>query len=153
MATFPVLRALGARALGALAFAAAAATLPSSASAQSGKWVATVSQLRGAGGAADITIEPRGDKNSRVRVALRNVNRDMRIAWDIVNGQCRDQGAPIAPQATFTQVQTMMDGSGTVTANVPKLESGKLYYVRLFDPQTSPTDDNVWGCANIAEKP
>jgi hypothetical protein len=150
MPTFPVRRSLGA-----LVLVAAALAAPASASAQSGKWVATVSPdpKRRRFGVADITIEPRGDKNSRVRVALRNVNRDMRIAWDIVSGQCRDQGAPIAPQAAFTQVQTMMDGSGSATANVPKLESGKLYYVRIFDPQTSPTDDNVWGCANIAEKP
>lgn len=141
------------RSLVAIAAVAAAVALPSLASAQSGKWVATVSQIQTAGGSADITIEPRGEKLSRVKVSLRNIKRDMRLAWDIVNGQCRDQGAPIAPQATFTQVQSMMDGSGTATANVPKLESGKMYYVRIFDPQTSPTDNNVWGCANIAEKP
>jgi hypothetical protein len=141
------------RSLVGIAALAAAVALPSVASAQTGKWVATVSQIQTAGGSADITIEPRGEKLSRVKVSLRNIKRDMRLAWDIVNGQCRDQGAPIAPQATFTQVQTMMDGSGTATANVPKLESGKMYYVRIFDPQTSPTDNNVWGCANIAEKP
>ena len=50
-------------------------------------------------------------------------------------------------------VQTMTDGSGTVTATLPKLESGKLYYIRIFDPQIQPTDDNVWACANLAEKP
>lgn len=141
------------RSLVAIAAIAAAVALPSLASAQSGKWVATVSQIQTAGGSADITIEPRGEKYSRVKVSLRNIKRDMRLAWDIVSGQCRDQGAPIAPQATFTQVQTMMDGSGTATANVPKLEPGKLYYLRIFDPQTQPTDNNVWGCANIAEKP
>lgn len=134
------------------AVAALAALFPSTGQAQSGKWVATISQVATAGGSADITIEPRGDKYSRVKVSFRNVKRDMRIAWDIVNGQCRDQGAPIAPQATFTQVQTMTDGSGTATANVPKLEPGKMYYIRVFDPQTIPTDNNVWGCANIAEK-
>ncbi len=141
------------RTFGSLAFVAAALALPGVATAQTGKWVATVSQLRVAGGSADITIEPRGDKQSRAKISLRNLSRDMRVAWDIVNGQCRDQGAPVAPQAAFTQVQSMMDGSGTATANVPRLESGKLYYVRIFDPQTSPTDDNVWGCANIAERP
>lgn len=139
--------------LGLTAIALVAGALPRSLTAQSGKWVATVSQLNTAGGSADITVEPRGEKYSRVKVTFRNVKRDMRIAWDIVNGQCRDQGAPIAPQATFTQAQTMMDGSGTTTANVPKLESGKLYYVRVFDPQSSPTDNNAWGCANLAEKP
>ncbi|MCC6245798.1 MAG: hypothetical protein IT353_23400 [Gemmatimonadaceae bacterium] len=143
----------GRRSLGALVFVMALSALPANASAQTGKWVATVSQIQTAGGSADITIEPRGEKLSRVKVSMRNIKRDMRLAWDIVAGQCRDQGAPIAPQATFTQVQTMMDGSGTATANVPKLESGKQYYVRIFDPQTSPTDNNVWGCANIAEKP
>lgn len=132
---------------------AASALISSEAAAQSGKWVATVSQIRGAGGAADLTVEPRGAKNSRARLVMRNVNRDMRIAWDIVAGQCRDQGAPIAAQAAFTMVQTMTDGSGTVTATLPKLESGKLYYIRIFDPQIQPTDDNVWACANLAEKP
>ena len=126
---------------------------PATAAAQSGKWVGTVSTLRTAGGSADITIEPRGEKQSRVRITVRNVNRDMRIAWDIVAGQCRDNGAPIAPQAAFTQLQSQMDGGGTATANVPKLTSGQTYYVRVFDPQLSPTDDNVWGCANLAEKP
>ena len=126
---------------------------PFSASAQSGKWVGTVGTLRSAGGSADITIEPRGEKQSRVRVTVRNVNRDMRIAWDIVAGQCRDNGAPIAPQAAFTQLQSQMDGGGTATANIPKLTSGQAYYVRVFDPQVAPTDDNVWGCANLAEKP
>ena len=133
--------------------AAALLLLPAAASAQSGKWVATVGPLRSAGGSADVTIEPRGEKQSRVRVAVRNVSRDMRIAWDIVEGQCRDNGAPIAPQAAFTQIQSQMDGGGTASANVPKLASGKAYYVRVFDPQVSPTDDNVWGCANLAEKP
>jgi len=137
----------------ALIVTAAALVGPSAAAAQSGKWVGTVSTLRSAGGSADITIEPRGEKQSRVRVTVRNVNRDMRIAWDIVAGQCRDNGAPIAPQAAFTQLQSQMDGGGSATANVPKLTSGQSYYVRVFDPQVSPTDDNVWGCANLAEKP
>lgn len=138
-----------------LMWSAAVAVLlsPSMATAQSGKWVATVSQIRTAGGSADITIESRNDKQSRVRVTVRNVSRDMRIAWDIVEGQCRDNGAPIASQAAFTQIQSQMDGGGTASANVPKLTSGKMYYVRIFDPQVVPTDNNVWGCANIAEKP
>lgn len=137
--------------LSALVFAALLA--PASASAQSGKWVGTVNQIRTAGGSADFTIDPRNEKQSRVKVSVRNVSRDMRIAWDIVEGQCRDNGAPIAPQATFTQIQSQMDGGGTASANVPKLVSGKNYYVRVFDPQNAPTDDNVWGCANISEKP
>jgi len=122
------------------------------ASPQTGKWFATVNQLRN-GGSADLTIESRNDKQSRARLSFRNVSRDMRIAWDIVAGSCNDQGAPIAPQAAFTQAQTQMDGGGSVTATIPKLESGKRYYIRVFDPQVAPTDQNVWGCANISEKP
>ena len=121
-------------------------------STQSGKWFATVNQLRD-GGSADVTIEPRNDKQSRAKISFRNGSRDMRIAWDIVAGNCNDQGAPIAPQAAFTQVQTQMDGGGSVTAVIPKLESGKRYYVRVFDPQVAPNDNNVWGCANLSEKP
>jgi hypothetical protein len=119
---------------------------------QSGKWFATVSQLRN-GGSADVTIDPRNDKQSRAKLSFRNGSRDMRIAWDIVAGSCNDQGAPIAPQAAFTQAQTQMDGGGSVTAVIPKLESGKRYYVRVFDPQVAPNDQNVWGCANLSEKP
>ena len=141
-------------ALAVAATAVVAAFAPHAVHAQSGKWVATVSQIASIGGNADVTIESRDEKRSRVKVAMRNVRaKELRVAWDIVSGQCRDQGAPIAPQATFTQIQTLSDGSGTITANVPKLESGKLYYVRIFDPQTQPTDNNVWGCANLAEKP
>jgi len=40
-----------------------------------------------------------------------------------------------------------------VTSNIPKLVSGKRYYVRVFDPQTNATDGNAFGCANISEKP
>ena len=119
---------------------------------QSGKWFATVNQLRN-GGSADVTIESRNDKQSRAKITFRNGNRDKRIAWDIVAGNCNDQGAPIAAQAAFTQVQTQMDGGGSATATIPKLESGKRYYVRVFDPQIAPNDQNVWGCANISEKP
>jgi len=120
--------------------------------AQTDKWLATINQLRN-GGSADLTIEPRNAKQSRAKIAFRNGSREMRIAWDIVAGNCNDQGAPIAPQATFTQVLTQMDGGGSVTATIPKLESGKRYYVRVFDPQVAPNDENVWGCANISEKP
>lgn len=126
---------------------------PRNVEAQSGTWVATISQLSTAGGAADVTIEPRNDKQSRAKIILRNTKRDMRLAWDIVEGNCRDEGKPIAPQAAFAGIQTQMDGGGTVTANIPKLESGKHYYVRVFDPQTAATDANAYGCANISEKP
>ena len=126
---------------------------PASYSAQSGKWVATISQLGSAGGAADVTIDPRNDKQSRAKIMFRNTKRDMRLAWDIVEGNCRDEGKPIAAQAVFTQIQTQMDGSGTASANIPKLESGKHYYVRVFDPQTAASDASAYGCANISEKP
>jgi hypothetical protein len=120
--------------------------------AQSGKWVATITQLRNGGGAADVTIEPRNERQSRVKITFRNTRRDMRLAWDIVVGRCGDEGTPIAAQAAFTQVLTQMDGGGTVTSNVPKLESGKLYYVRVFDPQVPATDASAFGCGNLSEK-
>lgn len=129
-----------------------AVAAPRTVPAQSGKWVGTISQLRNAGGAADITIEPRNERQSRVKITFRNTRRDMRLAWDIVVGRCGDEGAPIAAQAAFTQVLTQMDGGGTVTSNVPKLESGKLYYVRVFDPQTAATDAGAFGCGNLSEK-
>ena len=144
----------------ALPFAVAtsvALMVPGIASAQSGKWVATIGQLASGadqpGGAADITIEPRNDKQSKAKISLRNTKRDMRIAWDIVAGSCRDEGIPIAAAAAFTKVQTQMDGAGTATSNIPKLESGKKYYVRVFDPQMTASDANAYGCANLSEKP
>ena len=127
--------------------------VPATAQAQSGKWVATISQLGSAGGAADVTVDPRNEKQSRAKISFRNTKRDMRLAWDIVVGNCRDEGAPIAAQAAFTQVQTQLDGGGTASANVPKLESGRQYYVRVFDPQTAPTDASAFGCGNLNEKP
>ncbi|MBC8086123.1 MAG: hypothetical protein H7Z40_02575 [Phycisphaerae bacterium] len=137
-----------------LIVAAAMALAPAAAHAQSGKWVGTISQLS-IGGAADITVDPRNDKQSRAKITLRNLRGrgDQRIAWDIVSGLCTREGVPIAPQATFTQVQTSMDGSGTASANVPKLESGKEYYIRIFDPQSVASDATAYGCANLSEKP
>ena len=129
-----------------------AVVAPRTVPAQSGKWVGTISQLRNGGGAADITVEPRNERQSRVKITFRNTRRDMRLAWDIVVGRCGDEGAPIAAQAAFTQVLTQMDGGGTVTSNVPKLESGKAYYVRVFDPQTAATDAGAFGCGNLSEK-
>ena len=140
-----------------LATAAVATTFlavaPGKIIAQSGKWVATISQLGTAGGAADLTIEPRNDKQSRARLVLRNSKSSIPLSWDIVEGNCRDEGKPIAPQAVFTKIQTQMDGGGTVTANIPKLESGKRYYIRVFDPGTPVTDGNAYGCANLSEQP
>jgi|GEM_PF-1922571 len=137
-----------------LVLAAALAVGPTVAQAQgSGKWLATIAQIPTVGGSADLTIEPRNDKQSRAKLSFRNGGRDRRIAWDIVAGRCRDDGLAIAAQATFTQVQTQMDGSGTASANIPKLESGKLYYVRVFDPQSPASDATAYACANISEKP
>lgn len=135
-----------------LAMVVAAAAVPGEAGAQTGKWVATITQLSNGGGAADITVDPRNDKQSRAKITFRNTKRDMRLAWDIVVGSCRDEGVPIAPQAAFTLVQTQMDGGGSVSANVPKLESGKKYYVRVFDPQSAATDASAYGCGNLSEQ-
>lgn len=131
---------------------ATSVVLPLSLHAQSGKWVATIGQLTN-GGAADISVDPRNDKQSKAKIILRNTKRDRRLAWDIVSGRCRDEGVAIAPQAAFTPVQTQMDGGGTASSNVPKLESGKMYYVRVFDPQVNATDASAFGCANLSEKP
>lgn len=125
--------------------------LPLSLHAQSGKWVATIGQLTN-GGAADISVDPRNDKQSKAKIILRNTKRDMRLAWDIVSGRCRDEGVAVAPQAAFSQIQTQMDGGGTASSNVPKLESGKMYYVRVYDPQINATDASAFGCANLSEK-
>lgn len=141
------------RASRSLLLAIAAAVTPPLAHAQSGKWIATISQLSTVSGSADLTVEPRNEKQAKAKLAFRNSKRETRLAWDIVEGRCRDEGAPIAAQAAFPQVQTAMDGTGTATANLPKLESGKLYYVRVFDFQRAPTDASAYGCANISEKP
>ena len=138
--------------LGLVLSAILVAAEPNTERTQSGKWVGTIAQLRNGGGAADITVESRNERQSRVKITFRNTRRDMRLAWDIVNGRCGEEGVPIAPQAAFTQVITQMDGGGTVTSNVPKLESGKPYYVRVFDPQTAPTDAAAFGCGNLSEK-
>ncbi|MEO7359619.1 MAG: hypothetical protein ABI120_04775 [Gemmatimonadaceae bacterium] len=134
-----------------LMVAAAVAVVPGIAHAQTGKWVGTV-KLNNSG-SADLTIEPRSEKQSKAKMNIRNGRRESRMAWDIVQGRCRDEGVPIAPQAQFTALQTQMDGSVTVTANVPKLESGKLYYFRVFDPQTQASDVTSFGCSNISEVP
>jgi|SRR5262245_43030091 len=126
---------------------------PASMRAQSGKWVATISHLSTVDGVAELTVEPRNDKQSRARINIHNTKRDSRLSWDIVEGSCRDQGKPIAPQAAFGGIQTQMDGTGSVSANVPKLESGKRYYLRVFDPKDAVTDESAYGCANISEKP
>lgn len=131
---------------------ALAVTVLGVASAQTGKWVATVPQLT-IRGAADITVEPRNEKQSKVKVVLRNAPNDRQVAWDIVAGRCGEEGLPIAPQATFRQIRTGLDGQGEATANVPALVPGKQYYIRIFDPGTMPSDRGGFGCANFSEKP
>ena len=124
---------------------AGAQTLPS------GKWVATIPTLTN-GGAADLTVELKGDKQSRARITFRNGRSNVQLAWNIAAGNCRDDGPPVAAQAAFNPVQTQMDGGGSATGTFPKLESGKQYYVRVFSPQSLPTDASLFGCANMSEK-
>lgn len=128
---------------------------PTSAHAQpSGKWVATIPVLaNGGSGAADLTIESKNDKQSRAKISVRNGRSNVQLAWNIVVGNCRDDGPPLAPQAAFNPLQTQMDGGGSATGTVPKLEGGKQYYLRVFDPKSQPSDGAVMGCANISEKP
>lgn len=130
--------------------AAAVVLLPGLVHAQ--KWVGTIGNMTTIGGAADITVEPRGDKESRVKISLRNTKKELRLGWDVVEGLCRQEGRAIAPQAKFQVLQVNMDGSSTGTANVPKLESGKNYYVRVFEAGTMATDADAYGCAAISEK-
>jgi hypothetical protein len=129
-----------------------ALALPAAAQAQSGKWVGTVSRMSN-GGSADVTVDPRNEKQSRAKIMFRNTKRDVSLAWDIVAGRCGEEGVPVAAQAAFTKVQTQMDGGGSASVNIPKLESGKPYYVRVYDPQTSATDASAIGCGNLSEKP
>jgi hypothetical protein len=132
---------------------ALSAVVPTAVQAQpSGKWVATIPTLTN-GGAADLTVESRNDKQSRAKISFRNARSNVQLAWNIAVGNCRDEGAPVAPQAAFNPVQTQMDGGGTASGTIPKLEPGKKYYVRVFDPQSMPTDGSLYGCANMSEKP
>jgi hypothetical protein len=137
-----------------LVLAAAIAVLPGIAQAQSGKWVANIAQIRSLTGSAELRVEPRNDKQSRAKLIIRNSRRETRFAWDIIAGRCNDEGVRIAAQAAFTTTQAGMDGSSEISVNIPKLESGKLYYVRVFEAGgPSPTDQAALGCANLAELP
>lgn len=129
-----------------------AVALPSAASAQSGKWTATILQLS-IRGSADITIEPRNEKESKAKISFRNTANDRQLAWDIAEGRCGQEGNSIATLATFRQVRTGLDGQGQATSNVPLLQSGKAYYVRVFNPDVQPQDSGALGCANLSEKP
>lgn len=133
--------------------AAAVLVSPSLLHAQSGKFVGTATNLKTIGGAADIKVENKGDKQSKVKISLRNSKAELRVGWDVAEGRCGDEGRQVAPQAAFPVVQNMMDGSGESSASVKKLETGKLYYVRIFDSTKMGTDASAYGCANLAEQP
>ena len=98
------------------------------ASAQSGNWVAAI---RSAYGSADVTVAPRNDKQSLVKINVQDIPRGGTVlSWVIFTGRCLDARRElIAPPAAFPPVRTQMVGSGTAKAWVPKLESGKLYSV------------------------
>ena len=119
----------------------------------SGKWIATIAQLSELRGTADISVSPKGEKESRVKLSLRLVPINRQIAWDVVSGRCGDEGRPIAAAAAFRQVLSRTDGSGEAMATVPVLEAGKMYYVRVFAPGIVPADRGGYGCANLSEAP
>jgi len=118
-----------------------------------GKWTATIAQLSVLRGAADISISPKNEKESRVKLSLRLVPINRQISWDIVGGACGDEGRPVAAAAAFRQILSRNDGSGEATATIPLLEAGKPYYVRVFSPGEVPRDRGGFGCANLSEVP
>ncbi len=120
---------------------------------KSGKWSATMSTLNGLRGAVDLRVEPQGGKDSRARLSIRNAPINRPLAWDVVAGSCGDEGRPVAAGAAFRQILTRNDGTGDATARIPKLEPGKRYYVRLFEPSQVPDDRTGFGCANLSEEP
>ena len=127
---------------------------PSVAEAQSegsGKWKAIITQLR-VKGAAELTVEPFRDQ-SRAKLTIRQSGGDLQLAWDIAIGRCGMDGAPVAAAAAFPQITTRLDGSGSEMTRIPKLESGKQYYLRVYDPKKQLTDNAAYGCANISEEP
>ena len=137
-----------------IAVAAAAVLVPSIASAQSagsGKWKAIIPQLS-VRGAADLTIEPFRNE-SRAKLTIRQSGGDLQLAWDIAVGRCGTDGASVAAQAAFPQITTRLDGSGSEMTRIPKLESGKQYYLRVYNPKQQLTDGRAYGCANISEEP
>ena len=118
----------------------------------SGKWSASIGSLTGIRGAADVRVEARNDKESRARLTVRSTPINRQIAWDIVAGSCGDDGRPVAAAAAFRRLLTRNDGGGDAMATFPRLESGKRYYVRVFDPQEPPADRSGFGCANLSEE-
>ena len=119
----------------------------------SGKWTATIAQLNTLRGAADVSVSPRGEKESRAKLSLRLVPINRQVAWDIVQGRCGDEGRPVSAAAAFRQILSRNDGSGEGMATVPALQAGKPYYVRVFSPGEVPSDRAGYGCANLSEVP
>jgi hypothetical protein len=119
----------------------------------SGKWTATIAQLNVLRGAADLTVSPKGEKESRAKLSLRLVPINRQVAWDIVAGRCGDEGRPVAAAAAFRQILSRNDGSGEAMATLPVLEPGKPYYIRVFSPGEVPADRGGFGCANLSEVP
>jgi hypothetical protein len=120
----------------------------------SGKWQGAIPTLNGGvRGAADVAVQSQGDKESRVRVTVRNMPINRQVAWDVVAGSCGDEGRPVAAGAAFRMLLTRNDGSGDAMARVPRLEAGKRYYVRLFNPGEVPSDRAGLACANLSEVP
>ena len=119
----------------------------------SGKWAGSIISLSNLRGAADIRVEPKGAKDSRAKLTIRSAPINRQIAWDIAVGSCGDDGRPVAAGAAFRQLLTRNDGSGDAMATIPKLESGKRYYARVFDPGSTPSDLGGYGCTNLSEQP
>ncbi len=119
----------------------------------SGKWTATIAQLNVLRGAAELSVSPKGEKESRAKLSLRLVPINRQVGWDIVAGHCGDEGRPVSAAAAFRQILSRNDGSGEGMATVPTLESGKPYYVRVFSPGEVPSDRGGYGCANLSEIP
>ena len=140
-----------------LALASAPCTLraqePAALAKPSGKWVATIAQLTELRGAAELSVSPKGDKESRLKLSLRLVPINRQVSWDVVAGRCGDEGRPLAAAAAFRQILTRNDGSGEGMGTVPSLETGKPYYLRVFAPGVVPSDRGGYGCANLSEVP
>ena len=118
---------------------------------QSGNWVATITS---SGGSADVTVAPRNDKESLVKISVRDIALGgSMLSWNVFVGRCSDRRRePIIPGATLTPVRTQMDGSGTAAVWVPKLESGKRYSVGVRFAESATTGGTA-SCANLKEKP
>ena len=119
----------------------------------SGKWAGSIISLSTLRGAADIRVEPKGEKDSRAKLTVRSAPVNRQLAWDIALGSCGEDGRPVAAGSTFRQLLTRNDGSGDAMATIPKLETGKRYYARVFDPGSTPSDLGGYGCTNLSEQP